>query len=455
MQYLTLWDLVITPVYLIILIFIARKQRDKRYPPGHPLRRYFLPGLYIKFGGAIFIAVVFQFYYGYGDTFNYFEHAKVINSALDRSMTDWWKLIMRASIYENPSLYRYVSQMFWYTDPPSYSVCVITAVLGLLSGTTYIPIALLFASISYSGIWAMFRTFAEIYPKLHKQLAIVFLFIPSTFVWGSGIFKDTVCMFALGWMVHSAFRIFISRDLSLKNFLMIAFSFYMIAIIKLYILLAFIPALSFWILSTYSSRIRSTGARLMVQLMVVGLVAVGFLFFAQRFSAELNKYSLENIAKTAEVTRTYIGTVTEREGGSAYDLGEFDGSLGGMLTKFPAAVVVTLFRPFLWEAGKVIVMLSALEALVLLYFTVRVFIRNGLFGSFRMIGKDPNILFCLIFSLIFAFAVGISSYNFGALSRYKIPCLPFYGAFLVLLYYSKKPATQPVLRRPAAMHSNT
>ena len=46
-----------------------------------------------------------------------------------------------------------------------------------------------------------------------------------------------------------------------------------------------------------------------------------------------------------------------------------------------------------------------------------------------MISKDPNLVFCLVFSIIFAFAVGISSYNFGALSRYKIPCLPFYATF--------------------------
>ena len=47
--------------------------------------------------------------------------------------------------------------------------------------------------------------------------------------------------------------------------------------------------------------------------------------------------------------------------------------------------------------------------------------------------KDPNLLFFITFSLIFAFAVGISTYNFGALSRYKIPCLPFFGAFLLIV----------------------
>ena len=39
----------------------------------------------------------------------------------------------------------------------------------------------------------------------------------------------------------------------------------------------------------------------------------------------------------------------------------------------------------------------------------------------------------LIFSLVFAFAVGLSAYNFGALARFKIPALPFYFIALIIL----------------------
>jgi len=106
-----------------------------------------------------------------------------------------------------------------------------------------------------------------------------------------------------------------------------------------------------------------------------------------------------------------------------------------MLAKFPAGVVVTLFRPFPWESRKLIVVLSALEASIFFLSTLIVLFRNGIFQFFKKIFTDPNLTFFFIFSLIFAFAVGISSYNFGALSRYKIPCLPFYAAMLIVLYY--------------------
>jgi hypothetical protein len=439
-QYLTIWDLVLTPIYLLVIIFLAKRHRDKNYPVGHPLRKYYLPGLYVKLFGAIFIALIYQYYYGGGDTFRYYDHSRIINSSLSDSFITWWKLIFRTSYENDPKLYSYISQMEFYNDTSSYPVAVAGAVLGLLNFTTYIPIALLFAYFAYTGIWAMYKTFAGVYPSLTKQLAIAFLFIPSTFVWGSAIFKDTICMFGLGWMTYTTFRIFLNRDFSAKNIFLLALSLYLIAVVKLYILLAFLPAVSLWILLSYSHKISSSGLRFIARIFFVGITIAGFAFFAGKFSQELNKYSLDRIAQTATGTRNWISYSTDEEG-SKYDLGEFEPTIQGMLGKFPAGVAVTLFRPFPWEAKKVIVGLSALESLLFLIGTIVVIFRNGFIKFIKQIFSDPNLTFFFVYSLIFAFAVGITSYNFGALSRYKIPCLPFFAAFLMISYnYSK--ATQ-------------
>ena len=437
-QYLTLWDLVLTPLYLIVLILIARRIRDKNYPEGHPLRKYYLPGLLVKFGGAIFIALIYQYYYGSGDTLSYFEHSKIINSSLDDSVSIWAKLLFRVSPSSDPYIYRYSTQLYWYSDPPSYTIAVISAVFGLFNGTTYIPIALLFAFFSFTGIWAMFTTFVSIYPNYKKQLAIAFLFVPSTFVWGSSIFKDTVCMFALGWMVYTVFRIFLNRDFSLKNMALLALSFYLLAVVKIYILMAFLPALSIWLLMSYSKRIRSSALRLTTRVLVICACIAGLVLLSQSLSAELGRYSLDNLANTAKVTQDYISDVSDAEGGSAYDLGKFEPTLTGMLSKFPQGVVVTLFRPFLWEVKKPIMLLSALESSVFVFLILYVLFKREGPSAFKMISQDPNLLFFFTYSLIFAFAVGVSTGNFGTLSRYKIPCMPFFAALLLILYAEKK-----------------
>ena len=52
------------------------------------------------------------------------------------------------------------------------------------------------------------------------------------------------------------------------------------------------------------------------------------------------------------------------------------------------------------------------------------------------------ILFSLIFSIAFAFAVGVSTYNFGTLVRYKIPLLPFFVVALILIWHHSKKETK-------------
>jgi hypothetical protein len=55
-----------------------------------------------------------------------------------------------------------------------------------------------------------------------------------------------------------------------------------------------------------------------------------------------------------------------------------------------------------------------------------------------MVLTDPLIMYCFLFSLVFAMFVGASTLNFGTLVRYKIPCLPFYAISLFLIYEKVK-----------------
>ncbi len=435
-KFIGFWDFVLLPIFLLIILVFAKKRRDKKYPRGHSLRSYFLPGLTLKLFGALFIGIIYQYYYGYGDTFFFFHHTKLINSSLSESPVTWFRLLTRAEM--TPEMYKYISPMqFYWSDPSSYMVSAIGAILGLFTLTTYLPTALLYACLSFSGIWAMFKTFAKIFPLYVKELAVAFLFVPSLFVWGSGIFKDTLCMFGLGWLIYSTFRVFINKDYSLKNFIIMALSFYLIYKIKVYIILSFLPALSIWLLITYSAGIKSQVIRYVATLFFLIVSVIAFLLLAQVFSKELERYSLEKIVATAEQTRGWIASSSEAQEGSSYDLGNFDPTATGMLTKFPQAVNVTLYRPYLWEARKPIIILAALESFAFIILTLMVF-RQGIIKSFKKIFSDPNLFFFFTYSIIFAFAVGITTYNFGSLSRYKIPCIPFFAALLLILYKDNK-----------------
>ena len=148
------------------------------------------------------------------------------------------------------------------------------------------------------------------------------------------------------------------------------------------------------------------------------------------------RYSVDKLSETAEITARYLTYVGESQGGSVYTLGDdFDFTLLGMLRKFPLAVNVTLFRPYLWEAYNPVMLLSALESFATLVLTVYILFQVGIGRLFRYLTARPIILFCLLFAVAFSFSVGISTYNFGSLVRYKIPMFPFYLSGLFILQY--------------------
>ncbi len=167
-----------------------------------------------------------------------------------------------------------------------------------------------------------------------------------------------------------------------------------------------------------------------------------------KIGEESHRYNFNTLSYTAESTARWLTYVGEQQGGSVYTLGDFDYSPAGMLRKTPLAINVTLFRPYLWEVNNPVMLLSALESLALLLFTLYVFYKRGIGATFKAVVANPFLLFCFVFSLSFAFAIGIATYNFGSLVRYKIPLLPFYVAALLVLLPrkgAKSPRKLPVL----------
>jgi hypothetical protein len=141
------------------------------------------------------------------------------------------------------------------------------------------------------------------------------------------------------------------------------------------------------------------------------------------------------VAYTAEQTAKWNYFVSERDQGSGYTLGDFDFSAAGLLRKAPLAVITTMFRPFLWEVRNPVMLLAALENLVFIVLFGR--------GIFRLFGSGSNeseklLILCFSFSILFSLAIGITTYNFGSLVRYKIPMLPFLAAGLVILNFKKQ-----------------
>ena len=210
--------------------------------------------------------------------------------------------------------------------------------------------------------------------------------------------------------------------------------------------MAFVPAILLWGVGLLSYKIKDTRLIIFVRYFLYASAIAGIVVIGGKLQTEMfGEYNVESVAYKSFVTREYLYKISNETDGSGYTLGDMDPTLMGMLQRAPEGVNVTLFSPYLWEARKPIVMISALESLLYLIFTIVAIVRNNPIRMVQRIFADETLQFCLIFTLIFAFAVGISTSNFGSLVRYKIPCLPFYTAFLIILFYP--PKQELVLRK--------
>lgn len=428
-------DFLVTPILIMLVYGIAYVVRP--YVTNELTRKYFFWGLTVRIAGALFLGILYQFYYSGGDTFNYHTHgSRVIWEAFMESPSDGLALIF-SSGEDQQIAYKYSSQILFWGDSGSYFIVRLAAIFDLLTFSTYSATAILFALLNFTGMWLFFTVFAKQFPEQRKWIAVAVLFIPSVVFWGSGVLKDSVVLACIGILTYCVKKLFIDRRFSISRIAMMLAAVIVIYNVKIYVLLCFLPAMLLWIYASEFYKIRSTILKALLVPFVLALIVVSGFYAVVKIGEDDKRYALENLSRTARITAYDIGFYTGKNAGSGYSLGELDDSFTGMLKLAPAAVNVSLFRPYLWEVRNPLMALSAAESFVLFILTLYILFRKrSLF--FRALG-DPNVLFCLVLSVTFAFAVGVSTFNFGTLARYKIPLLPFYALALILIYYYQRP----------------
>lgn len=433
-------DYLLTPIYLAFfyaLAFALRPRITNKFT-----KPYFIPALSVKLLGAIALGILYHTIYA-GDTNNYFTHASIIYKAFGQSIGTGIHLITTDGTL-TPELAPYASQMTWFgPDSKEYFVIRVAAVCSLLGFNTYSVTALFFAVLSFSGMWAMYMTFAKIRPHVYKELALAVFFLPSVFFWGSGLLKDSLCIGALGWLFYAFYRGAIEKKDIVRCLIIGVVAIKVISSMKVYILLAFIPPAALWVFNENTARIKSAAIRWVVRPFFITAGLAVAVYGMSAVAAADARFNLEKIGEQSKLTADYLQGVSKVENGSGYNIGEQDGTLSGMAKLAPQAIVVALFRPFLWESRNPTMLLSAIEATYFIVLTIRIFYRVGAGKTLRTIISTPVLTLCFVFSLIFAISVGLSSGNFGTLVRYKIPLMPFYLAGL----YIMQSMTQDLIKR--------
>lgn len=422
-------DFLLFPVYVALFYFIFSARRKNYTDPV--LKHYHKQGFWIKIV-AVMAFTFFNTMISVGDSFLLFftEGSHICQMILkDSSQIKWLYL---PSIDFDQTLLKNPANMGYLKGENNYMIVRITALLSFLSFQKYLILNLFFSMLSFSGVWRLYRFFYEQYPHLHKQLAIAILYLPTFVFWSSGILKDPVCTGALGWLTYALYETFYKKKDLLKNIMIIFVSGYLLYVIKVYILISYVP---FFFLFLVLKNVNLIKSRVLRIGFVVGLIVVAITMFTTvmaQLAGTLGAYGGDDVTKNISI---YQKAYAEQEDvGSSFSLGvEYDGSVQSLLKIAPAAVVATLFRPFIWESKKISTLFSSIESMFIMFFTLSVLYKAGPVNFIRSIAKDPAVLYCLLFSLLFALFVGATTANFGTLVRYKIPCMPFYVVAMFII----------------------
>lgn len=457
MQFLNVFDIILPPLYLMIILIIASIIKNKKIKK-YPEYKYFIPGLMVKVIGGIFVVFVYCFYYVGGDTIAYFESTVALNNMLlMKSPATYLSILAGNSSWENISVFDSSTgwPMYW-RDPQSFSVVRFTSLLTLISFKSFLTTTILVATLTYTGIWKLFQLFRENFVEIEKNIAIAILFMPSVFFWGSGVLKDSYTICAASWLIVSVYYLFFKKEKIGFYLLALIISIYVLISLKPYIFFAAAAGCSIMIAHYYFKHAKNILIKYTIMPMVVVMVlgSGGFLLIKMGSSLGGDYANMGTVIKKITVMQQDL--VKEYYGENTFDIGAFEPTISGLLGKAPAAMIAGTFRPFIWECRNPIMMISGVENTAILFLFIYVILlsavalfKTGFKYMLATTFDNSLVIFSLIFSFSFAFFVGISTANFGALVRYKIPLIPFLMAslFIIIRKYNREKETEAEKRK--------
>jgi hypothetical protein len=439
---LSVFDILLPPFYILAAIFYGYSTTKKKIRTN-PEYKYFTRGLIARIGGAIALGLIYFFYYDGGDTVNYFQTASAYSNLLYKKPSDFFLVWLgdgSGHFFQFDDSTGY--PIYKIRDVHSFFVVRLLMPIVILGFHSYFASAILVAFFTFGGMWKLYQTFLAEFPTLKREFAIAVLFIPSCLFWGSGIMKDSFTLSAVGWFTYAFYYFFIKKERKISFVIYLIISSFIIIAIKPYIFFALLPGSILWLSNNMVKKINHGFVRLIAGPVIL-LLGTGAGYIAlDQMGDNLGQYKLDTVLDKAVITQQDMKA--DHYGGKTYNIGEFDASIGGILSVAPIAIFSGIFRPAIWDVRNVVMLISSLENTYLLSLTIFLLIRLKFFGFFTLIRKNPMLLFCMLFSIFFAFSVGLTVANFGSLVRLRLPELPFFvgGIFMLRHLYEQQSGTK-------------
>lgn len=417
------------PLFFVLIIILALYWKTKYYKDS-PLQKYLIPGLVVLLTGCVLQAIIHNFLYTSSDIQNYYSGAAEIWNATKENPVYGLELVFKPVEECSAKAQEFASHMaFEYFAPSNRLMFQISGFVGMFCFGSYMPIALIFTCLGYTGLWRIFKCFSEDFPNQIRLVFITCMLTPSVVMWCGNIQKEPLCMFGLGLCVEALHALVKSR-FRYWHLFTLASGATILLIFKNYIffsfLMAALPTLYVSFLLSPVKKMYKLGSKIVLLSAFISF-SVWIYTHNEAVYNILDSFFMDNV-DAVQNSQVMVG-------GSTYIIPNVrDFSLGGVISTYLLSLNVALFRPYVWEAKNLLMLLNAIEVLAVLVLTLYLLVRGRVVGFFSAAGKEPMLMFCLCYTFAIAPMAGLIAFNFGTLMRYKLPFVPFFDTYLLLLY---------------------
>ena len=416
----------------------------------------FCSSLLIKTLAGVLLGWIYFAHYQSGDTISYFEKSVYISGIFWHNPIEYLKVLFLNS-YDTEFLMAMKDQA--HNIPRTIYFAKILSVLNLFTHNNYWLNSIYLSFFGFAASWKLVHVLATLNPSNTRAIVLSFLFVPSVVFWSSGVLKESLVLGALYFSVAFTIELYqhnvkgISKNskiilksptLARKYFcctesegegtngtwvFRYELKYKLLKILYLTINLAILYYLKYYLFALVLPLGSSCVLLLRLQKYHVWVrslsyfLMLGILFWlcSHIYYTLSFEYIVQELVLYHDQMWVYSVNDAQKEYLSLFDSTNLVANIFSIISAIPSAVFYGLFMPLPSQIHYPIQWFAAIENVFLLLLT-------GWSLSLLILKPSINILKLnlLVYILICAFLFGITTPNWGTLSRYKIVYLPFF-----------------------------
>ncbi|MCF8298142.1 MAG: hypothetical protein K9J13_11395 [Saprospiraceae bacterium] len=419
-------EIILTIFYTALFIFLIYKMEF--FAVDGIAKKYFVGVFALKIFAGLIMFLMYSYYYdkATADIFRFFDDGKVIYNAAYEKPWDYIRFVLDIGT-NAPELKSYIMEMNnWgvsfensvYGD--SHILIQFNALIMLFSFGNYFVHILFICFVSLLGLTAIFKFFYPLFKNKKWELFIIIFLIPSVVFWGSGVLKEGLLLFGIGFLIYY-FKVLINKQSIFKSIIWILFSVYLLSLTKFFVIGLLIPLLLSFLWTNKAKKF--VGLKYLAVILVFLIIGLNLHFISPKYDF------LELISKKQA---NFISLAIENQSSSLITKNAIEPDLWSFTKATPVSIFNSLFRPHIFEANTILMKFSAIENIFVLLSIILALI----FIKIKDIDKSSFYL-ALSFAICTFIIIGFTPIT-GAIVRYKIIALPFFLISLLMIFDKQK-----------------